>query len=253
MLIGSEIADFRGWPQVEAIPRIPVRPGPTTVKAALRSVGVSCLVLFVHLLGWGGCGPASLRAEEAWSSLWAANSDEFFRRWQVTSYGGDGAVGFADGCLTMDAGVALTGVHWRGELPFPRVGYELRCQARRTQGSDFFCGLTFPYGQGAATYVLGGWGGSLVGLSCLDGHDASDNETTHFHQFKQNQWYDVRIRVREGFIDAWIDEARVMAVPVRDREVSVRGDVAASQPLGLTTFQSRGQVKDLAYRRLDRK
>ena len=192
-----------------------------------------------------------LHGEEPWRPLWPQQPAAFFEQWQVTAYGGEGEVQFADGQLTLAMGATLTGVHWQGELPFPSLGYELRWQARRTQGSDFFCGLTFPYDAGAATLVLGGWGGSLVGISCLDGRDASDNDTTHYHQFKQGEWYDVRLRVRQGLIDVWIDEGRVIAARVRDRKVSVRGDVAASQPLGLTSFQSVGQIRNLAYRTLD--
>ena len=45
------------------------------------------------------------------------------------------------------------------------------------QGGDFFCGLTFPYGDASCTFVVGGWGGGLVGLSSINGDDASENET----------------------------------------------------------------------------
>ena len=75
----------------------------------------------------------------------------------------------------------------------PGLNYELNVVARRVEGSDFFCGLTFPYQDSHCTLILGGWGGALVGLSCLDGRDASENETTRLMPFEKGRWYDVVI------------------------------------------------------------
>ena len=45
------------------------------------------------------------------------------------------------------------------------------------KGGDFFATLTFPVDDSFCTFVTGGWGGDIVGLSSIDGWDASDNET----------------------------------------------------------------------------
>ena len=38
------------------------------------------------------------------------------------------------------------------------MDYELRLEAKRVEGGDFFCGLTFPVGKEYCTLILGGWG-----------------------------------------------------------------------------------------------
>ncbi len=65
----------------------------------------------------------------------------------------------------------------------------------------------FPVKKSHCSLVLGGWGGSLTGLSSLDGFDASENETTNVMDFKEGQWYKIRLRVTEKKIEAWIDDA----------------------------------------------
>ena len=37
--------------------------------------------------------------------------------------------------------------------------------------------------------------GGVVGLSSIGGFDASENETTQFVEFKNGQWYKIRLRV----------------------------------------------------------
>ena len=46
--------------------------------------------------------------------------------------------------------------------------------------------------------VLGGWGGSLVGLSSIDGQDASRNATTTFRTFEDGRLHRARIEVTGG-------------------------------------------------------
>ena len=69
-------------------------------------------------------------------------------------------------------GAPFTGVVWTRD--FPKDNYEIRWEARRVQGGDFFASLTFPVGNSFCTFVNGGWGGDIVGLSSIDGWDASD-------------------------------------------------------------------------------
>ena len=66
----------------------------------------------------------------------------------------------------------------------------------RVEGSDFFVGLTFPVRDSHASLIVGGWAGSVVGISSIDGRDASENETTEVMKFKNGQWYKFRLRVR---------------------------------------------------------
>ena len=75
----------------------------------------------------------------------------------------------------------------------------------RVDGIDFFCGLTFPVADSHASFIVGGWGGTVVGISSIDGMDASENATTKYVKFQLKRWYKIRIRVTPTSIQAWID------------------------------------------------
>src|SRR4030042_1316861 len=87
-------------------------------------------------------------------------------QWKPTDFGGQGEVHIKDGAIYMDMGSYMTGITWAG--PVVRMSYEITLEAMRVQGSDFFCGLTFPVGEKPCTLVLGGWGGSLCGFLGMD-------------------------------------------------------------------------------------
>ena len=102
----------------------------------------------------------------------------------------------------------LTGVSYTNATP--TMDYEVELEARRTQGIDFFCGLTFPVKDSFATLVVGGWGGAVVGISSLDGEDAAHNSTTRYHRFKNGQWYRIRLAVTATNLSAWLDGEQVI-------------------------------------------
>ena len=83
----------------------------------------------------------------------------------------------------------LTGVSYTNELP--RIDYEVSLEAMKIDGSDFFCGLTFPVDNAFCSFIAGGWGGGVVGLSSIDGMDASENETTKYMKFDASRWYPI--------------------------------------------------------------
>ena len=112
--------------------------------------------------------------EEAWSSL--VNDAELSTRWTATNFGGEGEVQLKDGLMTLGFGSPLTGVTYKKQ-DFPQENYEMRWEARRTSGQDFFAGVTFPIGEQYCSFIAGGWGGSLTGISSIDGYDASENDT----------------------------------------------------------------------------
>ena len=56
----------------------------------------------------------------------------------------------------------MTGITWTNEMP--RMGYEISLEAMRVEGSDFFCGLTFPVGKDYLSLIVGGWGGRRGGV-----------------------------------------------------------------------------------------
>lgn len=167
-------------------------------------------------------------------------------KWKVTDFGGQGEVAVKDGAIHMDIGQDLTGITWAG--PLIRMDYEITLDAMRTKGSDFFCGLTFPFGDKPCSLILGGWGGSLCGLSNIDYYDAANNETTRMISFENNKWYHVRLRVTPDKIEAWLDDEVLVNINVKGRRVDIRAEVDLSQPLGIATWQTAGAVRNIVVK-----
>src|SRR5689334_13543165 len=102
--------------------------------------------------------PAQPPAGPAWQSLFDGKT---LTGWKVTDFAGRGDVKVDSGRLLLETGV-MTGVTWSNDLP--RMDYEISLEAMRVDGSDFFCGLTFPVGKDPCSFIVGGWGGGVVGL-----------------------------------------------------------------------------------------
>ena len=170
--------------------------------------------------------------------------------WEKTNFGGEGAVEIKDGVLVLMPGEPMTGVNKLGK-DFPTENFEMQWQAQRLDGSDFFVGITFPVGKEHCSLIVGGWGGGLVGISSIDGNDASENETASYRNFKNGQWYEFKVRVDAKNITVWIDKEQILEVPRGDRKFSVRAEVMRSRPLGYCVFQSKVTVKDWVYRTID--
>jgi hypothetical protein len=170
--------------------------------------------------------------------------------WEITNFGGEGEVENEKGELTLGRGEPMTGIT-RLAKDFPTENFELRWSAQRVDGSDFFAGVTFPVGKEFCSFICGGWGGGLVGISSINGNDASENETARYINFKNGQWYRFRVRVDVEKIGVWIDDEQVLDVERANRRFSVRAEVMRSRPLGYCVFQSVVKVKDWEYRRLD--
>ena len=185
-----------------------------------------------------------------WTPLFDGES---LKNWKVTEYGGEGPVGVEDGEMRITMGQPMSGVTWDGD-EIPRVNYEIRLQAKRVDGGDFFCGLTFPVQEDPCTLVLGGWGGSLTGLSSLNGSDASENETTDFYEFEQDKWYDIRLRVTETMIQAWLQdddkEVKLADVDYSQTNIGIRFEMELCKPLGLATYSTSSAIKDFKIREL---
>ena len=144
----------------------------------------------------------------------------------------------------------MTGVTWTG-APLAKVNYEVRLEAARQQGSDFFASMTFPVGDSFCTWVTGGWGGDIVGLSSIDGWDASDNETRAYFTFETGRWYALRLQVTADRITAWIDEKSVIDVVITRRTIGLRyGETKLSVPLGFASYGTKGALRKVEYRSL---
>lgn len=169
--------------------------------------------------------------------------------WKSTPFGGEGEVRVESGAIRLDMGSDMTGITWSKE--FPKQHYEIELEARRVDGSDFFCGITFPVGDDPCSLILGGWGGGVVGLSSIDGKDASRNATTQIRDFEKGRWYAVRIRVTPARITCDLDGKTIIDQPLEGHVVSIREEVEASRPLGIATYATVGEVRGIRYRRLE--
>lgn len=171
--------------------------------------------------------------------------------WQVTRFGGEGEVFVNDeGCLEFGFGAIMTGVHWGGQVP-ALSNYEISLDAMKLDGNDFFCAITFPVSNSHASFVIGGWGGGVVGVSSVDDLDASENETMNIEGFEKNKWYAVRIRVTDQKIEAWIDDDQKVDLELAGRKISLRpGDIELSVPIGIASFQTRSQFRNIVWRDL---
>ena len=194
----------------------------------------------IHLLWLFG----ALAAEAPWIPLFDGQS---LKGWKETPFTGRGVVRVAGGELLLDPGQPMTGV--TAVQRFPAVNYELRFEGQRRRGNDFFATVTFPVGERFCTFVTGGWGGDIIGLSNIDGGNASENETRAYFNFENNRWYRFRLHVTAGRIRAWIDDQRVIDLDIAGREVSLRpGETKLMAPLGFASFATVGAIRNASYR-----
>jgi hypothetical protein len=153
-----------------------------------------------------------------------------------------------DDTLILEKGGDMTGIRWHGEAP--SEPYEISLEAMRIAGSDFFCGLTVPYGDSAFSLIIGGWGGTCVGISNLNWLDAYNNETACFRNFNDHEWYTIRLRVVGEQIEAWIDGEKLVDVAVDGRDVDVRWEMMAVTPLGIATWRTTGVIRNFQVKAL---
>ena len=170
--------------------------------------------------------------------------------WKITQYGTEGPVLVSDGKIVLNYGDGCTGITW--EKDFPKVNYEVTLEAQKTSGNDFFCGMTFPVGKEPCTLIIGGWGGTTVGLSSINWMDASENQTTTYMTFEKDQWYRISLLVHADTIRAAIDD-EVVVNYVKDKydELSVRPEVDLSRPFGIASWSTAAELKNIRMVRID--
>jgi hypothetical protein len=229
-------------------------------RTGMRLAGAGLLLGF-SVLTWG-CGarqpqkqgvdasPTTVQVKDPkpqWKPLFDGKS---LANWESANFGGEGEVSVKDGAIVMETGNDMTGVTYtKGD--FPKIGYEVVLEGKKLKGSDFFCTTTFPVGEDHCSLVVGGWAGSVVGLSSIDGRDANENETNSLQEFKRDQWYHVRIRVAKDKIEAWIDDKKVIDLATGGKKITIRGECEPCKPFGIATWRTSGAVRDIRVRSLN--
>lgn len=166
--------------------------------------------------------------------------------WETVDIGGSGQVELEGGVMIINQGDSLSGVVYKKPQELPVTNYEISLLAKRLQGVDFFCALTFPVGdlKKCATLICGGWGGSVTGISSIDDVDASNNATGSYQKYEDDKWYAVRLRVTPENLSVWIDDKQVVDQDIKGRKVSLRpGPIESYAPLAISTYNTTGAIK----------
>ena len=207
---------------------------------ASKTAKIACLLL---------ASTATAQTQHQWTPLFNGKS---LGQWKATPFSGSLTPRVENGTILLTAGHPLTGITWSGK--FPESAYELRFEAARLLGGDFFASVTFPASGNFATWVIGGWGGDIIGISSIDGWDASDNETRSYFNFDTGHYYTFRLQVTADKIMAWIGDQRIVNVEIRGRTISLRpGDIKLSAPLGFASYNTTGGIRKIEYRPLSEK
>ena len=136
--------------------------------------------------------PAKANATNEWKVLFDGKT---LSGWKPSTFASQGEVKVGTPAketrraILLELSDNLSGITLTNVADLPQMNYEVSLEAMKLDGSDFFCGLTFPVGKTSASFIVGGWGGAVVGISSIDGADASENETTKFMKFERNKWH----------------------------------------------------------------
>lgn len=169
-------------------------------------------------------------------------------RWQPAGIPEEGKITADKGEITLLPGLPMTGCRFAAwsELGLPGTNYRILYEALRVEGDDIFGMCTFPVAShGAhATFVLGGWGGTLTGISSIDFKDASENSTRAEQRFADGVWHRVKIEVRPEEIQAWVNDRLVVNVSIKGRQVGLRpGFIDHCVPFGFATWNTTAKVR----------
>ncbi len=190
--------------------------------------------------------PKAVADSGRWKDLFDGKS---LAGWKASDFAGKGKIEVRNGEIVIDGSDYMAGIAWTGEPP--RNNYEIELEGMRREGFDFFCTTTFPVGKDYCSLVVGGWGGRLVGLSSIDGADASENDSSTSVKFQNQRWYKVRLRVSDAAITVWINGKKIINQPRADHQFSIRMEVEPSRPLGIAAWYTQGAVRNIRLRRLD--
>lgn len=212
------------------------------------------MVIFLFVLAFAGCrsgqkdqktGQIELSEVKDSTYLFDGKSLE---GWEITNFGPQGPVYVSGGNIILGMGDGCTGITWKKH--FPEINYKVTLEAKKVDGNDFFCGMTFPVGKNPCTLIIGGWGGATVGLSSINGMDASENETTTLQNFEKDRWYKISLIVKTDTIKAFIDSLIVVNFSIGNKKLSVRPEVELSRPFGIASWKTTAALRNIRVNRI---
>lgn len=169
--------------------------------------------------------------------------------WEITNFGPQGPVTVSGGNIILGMGDGCTGITYK--KAFPEINYKVTLEAKRVAGVDFFCGMTFPVRKDPCSLIVGGWAGTTVGLSSIDGMDASENETTTMMKFEKDRWYEICLEVRDETIKAWIDDSLVVDFQRNGKRLSIRPEVELSKPFGICSWNTTAALRNIRVEKME--
>ncbi|MBM3958060.1 MAG: DUF1080 domain-containing protein, partial [Gemmatimonadetes bacterium] len=166
---------------------------------------------------------------------------------------GDGAGGdvhVENGQIILEKGRPVSGIAFEGD--FPTINYEVAIQACRLDGAYDFANMDFPVGNQTCTLVVGGSIKRLAWLYAVDGHGFFNAELAPVTEFEPGRWFETRLRVTDGRIQAWVDGKRALDLATAGRGLwSLAHWAKEVRPFGIiTNLGTRGAVRSVRLRRL---
>ena len=157
--------------------------------------------------------------------------------------------------FTLKEGSPMTGIVFPSWLKdgIPVADYAINYEAMRASGGDFFASVTFPVRDEKTfvTFVLGGWGGSQVGISYIDGYDASENTTGSSQRFENGRWYRLRVEVRTNEIKVLLNGRPIILTNIAGRTLGLRsGEIDQCIPFGFASYGTEGRVRGCVVEKL---
>ncbi len=202
--------------------------------------------LFLVSLGLVSCGESD---QPKPITRWELFAEPFIDQWKEAAMPKTGGTAREAEGFVLKAGQPMTGIvfaDW-SKQGLPLTDYAISYEAMRTSGHDFFGALTFPVGspERCVTFVLGGWGGSQVGISSIDGFDASENETGSSQHLENDRWYRVRIEVSNRWLKVLLNDRPIINTNITSRTLTLRaGEVVNCVPFGFATYRTEGKLRN---------
>jgi len=187
---------------------------------------------------------------EQWTSLFDGKTLEGWKVAEGAVFDGHGPVTIEEGCILLGQGKTFTGVACT--KPFPKAGYEVALEVQRFKGREAgLCNIVLPVGRPSCILSVGGFGGTVVGVTFVDGQTADKNITGRRMAFDQERWYEIRLRVTADRMEAWAGDEQVLDLRLDEHELKLPGGYGALEPFGVYAERSgRTALRNIRLRTL---